>query len=739
MGVGKNNNKKMLFLAASAAIFSVLFIKNPVIADDSDINLLQDPNTEQTQQYSDEGDVYYKRGLEFLNSNQFTKAIDLLERSLGLSPNRQETRINLAVAYINRGTYFYRDLKDDYKSLNDYRNAIFLLKYDSIVPSSVIATENLGIAKEDLNNVLKNAQISTDKASRLKIAKELRGEGKFREALVEYMESLQGNNNDLAVYIAAGDMCSILQNDKSAVKYYKKAVAINTNNSNLHLKLAKSLHNTGDVENALKEYNVALNNTKEENKAEVLKTLETIWVKKLQENPQDATAHMNLGVILQKEGDYEGALKEYQFAEAINPNDITTRLNIGTLYQANKDYATAISAYNSILQIKPDDLLAHYYLGTAYKDAGQVDSAIKEFQSVLNADPNNVKAKEALFETIKMNPDNQEVASIFKTLADNNPADAFAQFKYALHLHSSSRLDEAISYYKKTIAIDPKFVEAYLNIANIYKQQKLASNAVITLENGLKALPKNQKLTDLLNSIKSESATFRYQTALKKHKECKYDEAIKEYLYVIQVSQPDSDLYVNLGAAYQASKKLNEAANAYKKASEINSKNSTAFYYLGTVYSAQSKNEEALKSYEKALSLDTSNEDIKQALIETKQEIKDSALQKGINEYNKAKYNEALLTFNALSMKDSQNGFIYYYRGMVYDALKKYQLAIADYKLAVRYKPDLAYAYYATAVDYDSLKNYPEAKRWYKVFVEKSTDKSDQYVKYATVRIKQIK
>ena len=89
-------------------------------------------------------------------------------------------------------------------------------------------------------------------------------------------------------------------------------------------------------------------------------------------------------------------------------------------------------------------------------------------------------------------------------------------------------------------------------------------------------------------------------------------------------------------------------------------------------------------------------------------------------------------------MKDPNNGYVYYYRGMVYDALKKYQLAIADYKLAVKYKSDISYAYYAVAVDYDTLKNYPEAKKWYRFFIENTPDKTDQYVKYSKDRIKQI-
>ncbi|MEI8389457.1 MAG: tetratricopeptide repeat protein [bacterium] len=728
--------KNLLFLTAT--LFAFISINSTAYAQIPDVDFQTTPDINSFQQYTDESDVYYKNGMEFLNSKQYTKAIDSFEKALSLAPDRTTTRINLAVTYINRGTYFYNQLKDFDKSASDYRNAIYLLKYDNFVPTSDMAAKNLAVVKADLDNIYKDAQVASTKSSRLRIARELRGQGKFKEALVEFYESLEGNQTDFPIYTAIADISSVLQNEKTAIKYYRKAIEYNTNNADLHLKLAQSLNNSGDSENAVKEFNIALKTTKKEDQAEVLQDLENLWVKKLQDNPQDASAHMNLGVVLQKKGDFDGALKEYQFAEEINPNDITTRLNIGTLCQAKKDYTTAINAYNTILQVNPDNLWAHYYKGTALRDMGQLDDAIKEFQFVLNKDASNTNAKEALFDTVKMFPDNQDVSAIFKTFADNNPTDAIAQYKYGFHLHSLKRLDEAFEYYKKTIALDPKFADAYLNMAVMYKEKNQTNNAISSLQNGLKSAPKNQKLKEMLSSLNSQTVTSRYQNALNKHNQGKYDEAIKEYLSIIQISEPDADLYINLGAAYQASKKLNDAAGAYIKATQIDSKNSTALYYLGTVYSAQGKNEEASKAYRKALVLDPENKDIKQALKDSNQSIKDSSLQTGINEYNKGKYSEALLIFNTLSMKDPNNGNVYYYRGMVYDALKKYQLAIADYKLTIKFSPDLSYAYYAIAVDYDTLRNYPEAKKWYSFFIIKSINKSDQYVKYARDRIKQI-
>jgi tetratricopeptide (TPR) repeat protein len=715
----------------------------PAKAEDMFPNYLPSPAENSYEKYADESDVYYKHGMNFLTSKKYNEAVSSLEKALEAAPDRNITRINLSVAYINRGQELISKFKDNARAANDFRNAIYLLKHDVQMPTSDITiTENLGIAKSNLDIALKNNNISTTKGSRLRIAKELRGQGKFREALVEYYESLEGNQTDFPVYSAIGDMYAALQNDRKAVKVFQKALTYSPNNTELHLKLANSLYGIGDTPYAIKEYNLALASCSPEEKPEVLKTLENIWVEKLSQNSQDAVAHTNLGVVLQQQGDFDGAINEYRIAEALTVDDLAARLNIrlnmGTLYQSKKDYITAINAYDSILQMDPEHTKARFYKGQSLKESGDLDGAAKEFQYLINKNPNNATAKEELFDTIRRYPNTEEVAGIFKSFAENNPTDPLAQFQYALNLHTNKIYDEALVYYKKSLALDPKFTEAYLNIANIYKEKNQVSTAISTLENGLKILPKNQKLTALLNTLKSENIDIRYQNALQKHKHGKYADAINEYLSIMQVSEPDSDLYLNLGAAYQAAKKLPEAVNAYKKAIQLNSKNSTAYYYLGTVYSAQNKNAEAVANYKKALTLDPNNNEIKLALKDAQENLSNAALQKGINEYNKAQYPQALLTFNTLAIKDPNNAYVFYYRAMVYDAMKKYQLAIADYKVAQRLYPDLTDVYYAIAVDYDTLKNYTEAKKWYTVFINKSTNKNDQYVQYAKNRIRKI-
>jgi len=691
-------------------------------------------NAENYSQYLDESDIYYKKGMEAFQANQYSTAIDLLKKALELSPERNTTRTNLAVAYINRGSYFFNTEKNFDQAASDYRNAVYYLEYDGYAPPGTQTDENLYIAKTNLNRVRSEIGAGPWMSS----AKALRGQGKFTDSVVEFKFALEKDKNNVEIYEALGDLYRVLQRSNLSVDNYKQALSIDSSSPELHLKFARALQDIGQDEIAVKEFNIALNTCTEDKKEEILKDLESIWIEKIKANRTDAAAHMNLGVVLQKKGDLDGALTEYKIAESIEPNNVTTRLNLGTLFQAKKKYITALRAYDTILQVKPDHILAHYYKGTALKEMNRLDEAINEFQYILRKDSKNKMAKDALFETVMLFPDRNNTVNTLSIFARNNPEDPISQYKLAFYLHSINRPDEAITYYHKTIKADPSYTDAYLNIAKIYQEQNKEELAISVLKNALEKMPENKKITDMIALIESEAATLRYHNALQMHTKGQYEEAINEYRKIIEISEPDSDLYVNLGAAYQALNDNKQAIAAYEKAVNINESNSTAYYYLGTAYFQEEQYEKALKTYQKALAIDPKNENIKQAIKSSQQVMTAKLLEKGISEYNGGKYKEALLTLNTALITSPDNADIYYQRGMVYDTMQKYPLAISDYENAVKYNTELIMAFYALAVDYDTLKNYPMAKKYYRKFIEQSPNQEDEYVKYSKQREAQL-
>lgn len=74
---------------------------------------------------------------------------------------------------------------------------------------------------------------------------------------------------------------------------------------------------------------------------------------------------------------------------------------------------------------------------------------------------------------------------------------------------------------------------------------------------------------------------------------------------------------------------------------------------------------------------------------------------------------------------------------MIYDTQQKYKEALADYKKAISFNPDLTIVNYLIGVDYDMLEDYKNAISYYKSFLA-SYSEDDDYKKYAQDRVGEL-
>ena len=128
-------------------------------------------------------------------------------------------------------------------------------------------------------------------------------------------------------------------------------------------------------------------------------------------------------------------------------------------------------------------------------------------------------------------------------------------FNLAIQHHQRGNFQEAISYYKKAIQINPNLSEAHNNLGYAYQ-----------------GLGKTQ-------------------------------EAINCYQKAIQINPNLSEVHNNLGYAYQELGKTQEAMNCYQKAIQINSDYVEAHNNLGHLYRELGKTQEAMNCYQKAIDL----------------------------------------------------------------------------------------------------------------------------------------
>lgn len=675
---------------------------------------------------------YYEKADYYAKNSQYSSAIAELKKGLRLNPYDNNIRIGLINNHLLRATYYNNKSKEYSKAMNDLRAALFYLKYYGLRLTDESASKAIRDNENNLSYLYKQTQVATNLKNRYQIAKNLKKEGEFAAGAYEFIQASEENPIKEDCYSQTGDLFAILGNHQQAADYYKKALTINSKNAANHLKLAKAYDALGEVNLANSEYNYTLSEA--ENNQALMLELESIWVKKIGINPNDAESHTNLGAVYQKLGDYPKALQEYSKAKALNPKNLTTRFNMGTLYQSQKEYNLAITAYDEVLQFSPKDTSARYYKAQCLNELKQFDKAAEEYRKILAIEPNNTEAKNLMLEAMSKIASPEEMLNHYEN-ATQNGADATTLYNYAYQLHKANKLDEAISNYIKSIQLDPKNPDCYINLAQAYKQKNDFVNATKVIQDGLLQNPNNTELKSYENELKADNAAAKSITGSDLYKEGRYAEAIAQYE---AIEPKTADIYINIGSCYQAMNEDKKAVEYYKLAMLKEPNNADIAFYLGQAY-VNIEDWANAKSYlAKARTLKPDDSNIKELYNYVVDQQDQTALERALDLYSKSDYTNALAVLNNILSQNKNNAFAYYYRGMVYDAQKKYSLALAEYQKAISISNAIPEAYYSLALDMDYLGRHKEAYANYQKYLS-TAQSENEYTQYAKNRMQELK
>ena len=98
-------------------------------------------------------------------------------------------------------------------------------------------------------------------------------------------------------------------------------------------------------------------------------------------------AHLNLGVVYEKQGRLDEAMREYRAALALNPRREHTHSNIADLLDLTGHPQEALAEYETALKLNPNSILTHLNLGTLRVELGQFAEAAAEFAEAARLDP----------------------------------------------------------------------------------------------------------------------------------------------------------------------------------------------------------------------------------------------------------------------------------------------------------------------------------------------------------------
>lgn len=678
---------------------------------------------------------HYNAAQMYMDQFQYSSAISEYKKALRINYLDNSTRIGLLNAYISRGTYFANKEQNYSKAANDFRSALFYLKYytdeKNIQNSSEVISSTLNNLEQCLNYLHENRTAT----ARYEKGKALRGAGEFAAAAYEFNQSAQTSNKNLSKnsHIQTADIMKILNNDTKAIEYYKKAIALDNTDADLRLKYARTLDKIGDYEAATKEYNFAL--AQSEDNKEILYALEKIYLKKLEENPNNAEINSSLGAIMQKQNKLNEAYQYYLKAESIQPSNLTTRLNLGTLYQQKKEYSKAIDAYNSILVLHPNHLEANYYKAEALYKSGNTPEAMEIFKKILAIDPKHAGAKKHMFEVLEstMSPE-QILAYMNENGIKTDKQSIDAMYEHAVSLHKQKKTKDAIRYYNEVLKLKSE-PEVYVNLALAHSDQDEFDKALDILNDAKAKFPNNTQISKTMTEIRTEIMNKKYENAAKYFNNSDYKKALEEYNLI----QPQTkEVLMAIAACYKGLEDNTKAIEYYEKVLNLEPTNSDIAYYIGVLY-AEKENWTSAKIYlQKALSLNANNQKAKDLLTSVIEQNNLILINKAIEAYDSNQFESALKIISQILTEDPKNAYAHYYRGLIYDSKKLYTQAIEEYKKAALNNKDLVITNYLIALDYDTLCQYKNAYIYYKKFLS-LTQNNDEYKTYATKRCADLK
>lgn len=349
--------------------------------------------------------------------------------------------------------------------------------------------------------------------------------------------------------IYSGDVFMVIGKPDSALKYYNRAIELDSTNGLAYHKLAEYYQYMGDSVNYDKEVFNALSqgNLEVGEKVELMRgyvqnlyndTLQRPRIVKLFDvlttlHPHDANIRDLYSVYLAVIGDYGQSAEQTRLSLDLNPAEITNWNRLMSLYFTLNEYENAVTTGKEAMHYFPDDSNLKLMTASGFLSLEQPDSAI-------------VLLREAYTAT---DPSNRETLSDIET----SLGDAFYK------MHSP---DSAFACYEKALELNPRNLLAMNNYSYF-----LACEG--------KDLGIAQNLSYMTVKEQPENATYLDTYAWVLFKQKRFEEA-KEYIdkTIEYEPEPSAELYDHAGDIYFMNLMPEEAMEYWQKALELDPENS---------------------------------------------------------------------------------------------------------------------------------------------------------------------
>ncbi len=281
-------------------------------------------------------------------------------------------------------------------------------------------------------------------------------------------------------------------------------------------------------------------------------------------------ARLRLAEVTLALGDLPAARRHYQDLVSRQADLAAAHYGLGRVQAARGDLAGAVEHYRRACELAPLYGAAHYGLALAYQKLGEPGRAQQEMDLYRQNPTGAPSVSDAVFQEVRV-----------------LNASAGEHLKRGVSLEAAGRLEEAIAEHEKAVALDPRQVQAHMNLITLYGK---AGNAAKAEE--------HYRATVALNPNLAESH-YNYGVFLFTRQ--RFAEAAAAFRKALEINPNYAEARGNLAFLLLTQGKLAEAEKQYRAALAAQPNFRMGHFQLGRLLLNRGQTEEAIAHFRQTL------------------------------------------------------------------------------------------------------------------------------------------
>lgn len=404
-----------------------------------------------------------------------------------------------------------------------------------------------------------------------------------------------------------------------------------------------------------------------------------------------------------KLGNYDLAIRNFYQVIASAPNDANAHLELGIAMVAAGEFSNAIKTLERARSLAPGDGRCHCFLAVAHQKLHNHKGALVSLKECTNVTQDymlRARAHDLAVVSLCILESHNDAIKSYERARRYNPAGAIAdEVEQAYHVSlgfvqsERGEFQTAVEHFQRAREIGGpvsseiidfglglvlmgrgKFKDALRQFAKI--ERRGYSSKLMYFLIGIAVLEKEAEIED--GATRSAVAFAKALTT---------------------GSNPtlDAEIYIAWSKALKSANRIDKQKVYLQKAIELNPNHIGAHVQLSALYHEEGHHVEAAKLYERLAEIDKSNSDWHMKI--------------GLQHMVRKDYQAALDNFSEAISRCKQLPEAYYNRALAGTQLRAHEAAIGDLTQCLEYQPKHTAALYALAVNYCFVKDYVRAEQ----------------------------